>query len=108
MLINFPDTAKAIANKAWEDGKKEILNIWESSKNDILNSVSSISTGLIKEAKTGIKCEEQPAGASHRCGVGSQNQDGRDANRCGEVSGARLSSPASSRPENMLSCRVES
>jgi hypothetical protein len=49
-LINFPDTAKAIANKAWEDGKKEILSTWETSKADIM-------TGLIKEAKTGIKDE---------------------------------------------------
>ena len=56
-LINFPDTAKAIATKAWEDGKKEILGIWESSKNDILNSLSSVTTGLIKEAKTSIKDE---------------------------------------------------
>jgi archaellum component FlaC len=56
-LINFPDTAKAIANKAWEDGKKEILNTWESSKNDIMNSLSTVTTGLIKEAKTGIKDE---------------------------------------------------
>ena len=61
MLVNFPDTAKAIANKAWEDGKKEILNgwedskkqllgAWEDSKKDILNSVSSLTTPLIKDA----------------------------------------------------------
>jgi chromosome segregation ATPase len=56
-LINFPDTAKAIANKAWEDGKKEILSTWETGKADIMNSLSSITTGLIKEAKTGIKDE---------------------------------------------------
>ena len=57
MLVNFPDTAKAIANKAWEDGKKEILGTWESSKADIMNSLSSVTTGLIKDAKTGIKNE---------------------------------------------------
>lgn len=57
MLVNFPDTAKAIANKAWEDGKKEILSTWEDSKKDILNSVSNITTGLIKDAKSGIKDE---------------------------------------------------
>lgn len=56
-LVTFPDTAKAIANKAWEDGKKEILNTWEDSKKDILNSLSTITTGLIKDAKTGIKDE---------------------------------------------------
>ena len=57
MLVNFPDTAKAIAAKAWEDGKKEILNTWEDSKKDILNSISGITTGLIKDAKSGIKDE---------------------------------------------------
>jgi septal ring factor EnvC (AmiA/AmiB activator) len=34
-LINFPDTTKAIANKAWEDGKKEILSTWETSESRI-------------------------------------------------------------------------
>lgn len=57
MLVNFPDTAKAIASKAWEDGKKEILSTWEDSKKDIMNSISSITTGLIKDAKSGIKDE---------------------------------------------------
>ncbi len=68
MIVNFPDTAKAIANKAWDDGKKEILNawesskkdildIWENSKKDILNSVSGITTPLIKEQLANVKTE---------------------------------------------------
>ncbi len=57
MLVNFPDTAKAIANTAWENGKKEILNTWESSKQEILNSISGITTKLIKDTKTEIKDE---------------------------------------------------
>jgi chromosome segregation ATPase len=53
-IMNFPDTAKAIANKAWEDGKKEILNIWEDSKKQLMNSLSDLTTKAIKDAKQEI------------------------------------------------------
>ena len=59
MIANFGDTTNAIVQKAWNDGKAEILNTWESSKKDIMNSISSITTGLIKDAKDGIKSEIQ-------------------------------------------------
>ncbi|HET7489800.1 MAG TPA: hypothetical protein VFJ85_17870 [Acidimicrobiales bacterium] len=48
---NFPETAKAIATKAWEDGKKEILNIWEDSKKQLMSSLSDYTTKAIKDAK---------------------------------------------------------
>jgi uncharacterized coiled-coil DUF342 family protein len=57
MAYNFPDTAKAIANQAWQDGKKEILGIWDDAKKDILGSISGITTDLIKDAKSALKDE---------------------------------------------------
>lgn len=68
MLVNFPETATAIAKKAMDDGKREILNVWEGSKKEILdiwdngkkeilNSVSSITTPIIKEYATSLKEE---------------------------------------------------
>ena len=57
MLGNMDNTMKDIASRAWQDGKKEILNIWESSKQDILNSVSSVTTGWIKDEKKAISDE---------------------------------------------------
>lgn len=57
MMVNFPDTAKAIANQAWQDGKKEILGIWDDAKKQILGSVSSLTTDLIKDAKSALKEE---------------------------------------------------
>ena len=59
MLANIGDTTNSIVKKAWDDGKREILNTWEDSKKDILNSLSSVTTGLIKDAKDGIKSEIQ-------------------------------------------------
>ena len=55
MIANFGDTTNAIVKKAWDDGKKEILNVWEDSKKDIMNSISNITTGLIKDAKADLK-----------------------------------------------------
>jgi uncharacterized coiled-coil protein SlyX len=57
MIVNFPDTAKAIANQAWQDGKKEILGVWDNTKKEILGSVSSLTTDLIKDAKSALKEE---------------------------------------------------
>ncbi len=57
MMVNFPDTAKAIANQAWQDGKKEILGVWDDTKKQILGSVSSLTTDLIKDAKTALRDE---------------------------------------------------
>ena len=57
MLANMGDTTNAIVKKAWDDGKKEILSTWEDSKKDILNSVSSLTTGWIKDAQSRIKDE---------------------------------------------------
>ncbi|MDQ6699026.1 MAG: hypothetical protein M3Z36_02425, partial [Acidobacteriota bacterium] len=54
---NIDTTTKNIVNKAWEDGKKEILGIGESSKQDIMNSLSSVTTGWIKDQKTALKDE---------------------------------------------------
>lgn len=57
MIVNFPDTAKASANQAWQDGKKEILGIWDDAKKEILGSLSGITTDLIKDAKSALKDE---------------------------------------------------
>ena len=78
-ILKLPDVAAAIANKALEDGKKEILN-----------SVSNITTGLIKDAEKGIKdsiesgaevsglgrcerCPERTAGAVNRRRIDCEN-----------------------------------
>jgi uncharacterized coiled-coil protein SlyX len=57
MIVNFPDTAKAVANQAWQDGKKEILGIWDNAKKEILGSVSGLTTDLIKDAMSALKPE---------------------------------------------------
>lgn len=51
-IVDFPETAKTIATKAWQDGKKEILNVWEDSKKQLVNSLSDYTTKAIKDAKT--------------------------------------------------------
>lgn len=56
-FMNIGDTTNAAIKKAWDDGKKEILNTWDNSKKEILDSISTKTTQLIKDAKDGIKNE---------------------------------------------------
>ena len=57
MIVNFPDTAKTIANNAVEAGKKEILNIWESSKSDLLNLAASSVGKAVKDEVAAVKTD---------------------------------------------------
>lgn len=52
---NWPDTAKGMVTKAWDDGKKEILGVWDESKKEIVNSLTNYTTKSIKESKDEIK-----------------------------------------------------
>jgi chromosome segregation ATPase len=68
MLTNLPDTIGSIAQRAvddgkkqvlsaWEDSKKEILGVWSSTKDSIMGSLSSVTTPLIKEAIDNFRSE---------------------------------------------------
>lgn len=67
-VTNFPDTVKQIGQKAWDDGKKELLNQWEQSKKDILSiydngkkelmdSLSAQTTKAIKDSADSLRSE---------------------------------------------------